>query len=75
MIGTSNKSSVCFCLSPLSQTYHILLSSTAFIIVQHMIFEDWRQVVSSNKRVNSQEVILLVSTLPRLVLLFLHRGL
>jgi hypothetical protein len=38
-----------------------------------MIFEDWRQVGSSNKRVKSKEVVLLVSIFPSLVLPFLAR--
>jgi len=52
VIEESNKESmvlVCFCLGPLSQTYHMHLSSITIILYVKEIFEKWRQIVSKSE--------------------------
>jgi hypothetical protein len=43
----------CFCLAPLSQTYHILLSSITIVLYVKEIFENCTQVVNKNQNTKS----------------------
>ena len=46
--GNNSQTPVCFCLAPLSQTYHTLLSSITIIFYNITLFEHYTRVASKN---------------------------
>jgi hypothetical protein len=44
-------------LSPIKETYHILLSSITIVLYVKEIFEKWRQVVNKNKNTKSSKQV------------------